>query len=201
MLPQSFYARPTVEVARDLIGKELRHVTEDGVAGGRIVETEAYLPNDPACHAHRGRTPRNAVMFGEPGVAYVYFNYGCHWLFNVVTGEEGVGTAVLIRALEPTVGIDLMRRRRKGSGRRSPRREDLTSGPGKLTQALAIDAMHYGQPLWRGALTIRNGDGDVPSVTVSERIGIRVGTRFPLRFTLTGSPFVSRGTGWGRRTR
>ena len=141
-LPQCFYARSTEDVAADLLGAVLVHATPDGAAAGRIVETEAYLPNDPACHAYGGKTLRNSIMFGEAGRAYTYFSYGCHWLFNVVTGDVGVASAVLIRALEPITGLEAMRQRR---GTRAA--TALTSGPGKLSQALAIDGSHYGQPV------------------------------------------------------
>lgn len=189
-LREEFYRRPTVEVARDLLGQELVHVTPEGVVGGFIVETEAYLPDDPGCHAYRGKTPRNEAMFRSGGRAYVYFTYGCHYCLNVVTEEEGVGCAVLIRALEPTRGIEVMRQRR---GRHSLR--ELTSGPGRLTKALGIGLEHNGLSLLEGKLTIRTSvaSGEFSSVTISRRVGLSRGERFPLRFFITGSPFVSRG--------
>jgi len=187
VLAHSFFARSAVVVARDLLGVELRHESPDGVTAGRIVETEAYMETDPACHAYRGRTARNAVLFGEAGRAYVYFSYGVHWLFNVVTGAPGEGCGVLIRALEPTEGAPLMRARR---GQRSPR--ELTSGPGKLTQALALNGSHNGVPLCAGALLIVAGGHPPAPVTVSRRVGISKGTELPLRLYLTGNPHVSR---------
>jgi DNA-3-methyladenine glycosylase len=189
-LRPEFYRRPTVEVARDLLGHELAHITSDGTLSGIIVETEAYLQDDAACHASRGRTRRNEVMFGFGGRAYVYFTYGCHYCLNAVTEDEGVGCAVLIRAVEPTRGIEAMRRRR---GRRSIL--ELTSGPGRLTNAFGIGLEQNGVSLSEGALTIRRSarhDTRPASVTVSTRIGISQGQRFPLRFQITGNPFVSR---------
>ncbi|MDA1193382.1 MAG: DNA-3-methyladenine glycosylase, partial [Candidatus Poribacteria bacterium] len=181
-----FYARSAVVVARDLLGKELSHVTDEGETAGLIVETEAYLPDDPACHGYRGETHRTRAMFGEPGRAYIHFNYGVHWMCNVVAGKAGVGTGVLIRALEPTRGIDLMTTRRKGSGSRSHRVEQLTSGPGKLTQAMGIDNDCYSLPFWGGVLTIRDAGVIPESITVSRRIGISKGKTSPLRFHVTG---------------
>ena len=142
-LPRGFYDRDTRVVARALLGCVLAH---DHTAG-RIIETEAYLADDPASHSHNGKTARNSSMFGPPGHAYVYFTYGMHHCVNVVTRREGTGEAVLIRALEPLDGIELMKRRRKGA-------DHLCSGPAKLTQALAITRAHDGADLTRGALRI-----------------------------------------------
>ena len=134
-LPARFYNRPTELVARDLLGAVLHCATADGVTVGRVVETEAYLgPDDPACHAMAGLTPRTAHLFGPPGMSYVYFIYGMYWCFNAVTRERGHGAAVLVRAVHPTGGIALMRRRRA----HVRRDRDLTNGPGKLCLAICI---------------------------------------------------------------
>ena len=189
-LRTEFYRRPTVEVARGLLGQELAHITSDGTLSGIIVETEAYLQDDPACHAFRGRTRRNDVMFGSAGRAYVYFTYGCHYCVNVVTEDESVGCAVLIRAVEPTRGIEAMKRRRQRE-----RLLDLTSGPGRLTNIFGIGSEHNGASLLDGPLTIRSPSDSASvhvSITVSMRIGISRGERYPLRFHITGNPFVSR---------
>jgi DNA-3-methyladenine glycosylase len=181
----SFYERPVVEVARDLIGCVVRH---DGSAGV-IVEAEAYHDSEPACHAFVGLTQRTAVLFGPPGRAYVYRSYGIHALLNAVCEPEGVGAAVLIRALEPAEGIELMRRRRG-----LERLQDLCSGPGKLTQALGIGLEHNGVDLARGPVVI-----DPPprawrgvEVAIDRRIGITKAVELPWRFTAAGSRFVSR---------
>lgn len=173
-------------MARDLIGCRLVH---DGV-GGIIVETEAYNRNDPACHAYNGITDRNRVMFGPPGRAYIYFTYGMHHLFNIICEEEGQPAAVLVRALEPTEGIEAMRRRR------APVRDmgQLTNGPGKLAQALALDLSHYGRPVYRGDLKVfeRPPDWRRPEIVATPRIGIRVGTKRKWRYCAKDSRFLSR---------
>jgi DNA-3-methyladenine glycosylase len=189
-LPPAFYDRPTEDVARDLLGAVLEHRTPDGTVRGRIVETEAYLgPHDPACHAAAGLTARTRTLHGPPGTAYVYFIYGMHWCFNAVTREEGHGSAVLIRALEPLSGLDLMRRRRGVT-----RDADLTSGPARLCDALGLTRDQDGAPLDRGPLRILRGievpDEDIVS---GPRIGIRKAAEWPLRFWLRGNGFVSRG--------
>ncbi len=195
-LPRSFYRRPTVEVARDLLGKVLRHATPAGAAAGRIVEVEAYLcEEDPASHAFRGPTPRSRIMFEEGGRAYVSFSYGMHCCMNVVCHPRGAAGAVLLRALEPFgEGIDLMRRRR---GREAE--ADLCSGPGKLTQALGITLAENGADLVRSALTIVAEDGrlagrppDALAIEASPRIGISRAQDRPLRFFVPGHPCVSR---------
>ena len=190
-LSASFYDRPTELVARDLLGAVLEHTSPEGVASGRIVETEAYLgPHDPACHAVVGRTDRTWHLHGPPGIAYVYFIYGAHWCFNAVTREEGHGSAVLVRALEPVGGIDLMRRRRA----KVRRVVDLTNGPGKLCQALGITGALDGARLDRGALRILVGE-PLPDadVDVTARVGITKAADWPLRWVVRGNPYVSLG--------
>jgi DNA-3-methyladenine glycosylase len=182
-LPSSFYDRPVVEVAQDLLGCVVRH----GETAGRIVETEAYHHSEPACHAYVGLTPRTRVLFGPPGRAYVYRSYGIHALLNAVCEPEGEGTAVLIRALEPVDGIDLMRARRG-----LERERDLCSGPGKLTEALGIDLDLNDTPL-DGPISIEPRATDVqPPVAACERIGISRAVELPWRFCAVGSPHLSR---------
>ena len=202
-LPASFYDRPTELVARELLGAILEHSSADGVTSGRIVETEAYLgPDDPACHAVVGRTERTWHLHGPPGVAYVYFIYGVHWCFNAVTREEGHGSAVLVRAVEPVRGVELMRQRRG----RIRRDLDLTNGPGKLCQALGIDGRLDGARLDRGPLRMLGGapvsDADVD---VTARVGITKAADWPLRWVIRGNSYVSLGrpgpANSGRRSR
>jgi DNA-3-methyladenine glycosylase len=188
ILPQSFFARPTVQVAKDLLGQILVHQTPQGTTAGRIVEVEAYLPKkDPGCHAARGKTPRNTVMFGPAGHAYVYFCYGNHYLFNVVTEKNGVPGAVLFRALEPLKGLDLMGKRR---GRKKPTDRSLTNGPGKLVQALGITRAHNRSPVWKKPLYIEKS-GRNAAIGATTRIGITEGSRLPLRFYLKESSYLS----------
>jgi DNA-3-methyladenine glycosylase len=189
-LPRDFYSRPTEVVARDLLGCVLECHTDEGVASGRIVETEAYLgEHDLACHAAAGRTRRTEPLYGPPGTAYVYFIYGVHWCFNAVTRETGLPSAVLIRALEPITGVELMRERRPAARRD----QDLTNGPGKLCAALGIDVRHNGLPLKRPPVLIREGarvrDGEV---VITPRIGIRESADWPLRWLIADNPYVSR---------
>lgn len=163
---------PTLELLPQILGKVLVHDHPDGTASGIIVEAEAYIgQDDPACHASRGLTTRTAPMFGPPGRAYVYLNYGLHNLINVVTEAEGLPAALLIRALQPLEGIDLMRRRR---GPVADAR--LCDGPGKLTQALGITLDHNRTDLSRGLLRLEDRGYTVEDVTYTPRIGIRVGT-------------------------
>lgn len=183
MLSRSFFARSVHEVAPELIGVTL---LVDGV-GGRIVEVEAYDPTDPASHGYRGRTPRNAAMFGPPGHAYVYRSYGIHWCLNLVCAGEGVPEAALIRALEPTAGIEVQQRRRGTEVLRA-----LCSGPGKLCQALAITREHDGLPLDRPPFRLEPR-GETPEIVTGPRIGITRGTDLNWRYLEAGSRYVSRG--------
>jgi DNA-3-methyladenine glycosylase len=188
-LSKSFYDRETELVARDLLGAVLECHTPDGVASGRIVETEAYLgEHDLACHAAAGRTARTAPLYGPPGIAYVYFIYGMYWCFNAVTRAEHEPSAVLIRALEPVDGLDLMRRRRPSARREA----DLTNGPGKLCLALGIDGRLNWKPLQGPPLLIRAGK-TIPDrdVVVTSRIGITQSMDWPLRWYVRGNPYVS----------
>lgn len=175
-LPRSFYARRTVEVARDLLGKIIRH----GPAAARIVETEAYLgADDAAAHSARGLTPRTRVIFGPPGHAYVYLIYGMHHCLNIVAEAEGVAGCVLIRAVEPIDGV---------AGIALP-----SNGPGKLTRALGITLKHYGVDLTRGPITLHDPTDQEPfEIGISPRIGISQAADLPLRFYIRGNSFVSR---------
>lgn len=183
VLGAAFYDRPVLEVARDLVGCVLEH---DGVAG-RIVETEAYHHTEAACHAYVGLTSRTSTLFGPPGVAYVYRSYGIHALVNAVCEAQDVGAAVLIRALEPLHGVELMRVRR---GDRADR--ELCSGPGKLTEALGIGLHHNATSLSGGPVLIRERADDVPALVAGPRIGITKAVELPWRFAVAGSPWVSR---------
>ena len=181
-LARDFFARSVHEVAPDLVGVTL---LVDGV-GGPIVEVEAYDQEDPASHAFRGRTPRNAVMFGPPGHAYVYRSYGIHWCLNFVCAPPGRAEAVLIRALEPVAGIDVMRARRGVLAERA-----LCSGPGKLCQALGIDGAHDGLPLDEPPFLLLER-AERPEIATGPRIGITRGVEHAWRYGLRGSPFLSR---------
>jgi len=180
ILRRSFYAQPTVEVARALLGKILVHSegsSKDNRAG-RIVETEAYLgTTDPAAHSYRGVTPRTKVLFGPPGHAYVYFIYGMYYCLNVATEKEGTGGGVLIRAIEPLLNVT-----------------EPGNGPGRLTRAMGITLAHNGADLTRGPITIRETKQSGSfAIGVSARIGIREAADWPLRFFVSGNPHVSRG--------
>jgi DNA-3-methyladenine glycosylase len=190
-LPRSFFARDTPTVARELLGKVLVSRAGDTVTGGRIVETEAYLgAGDPGSHAAtKGMTRRNAVMYGPPGVAYVYFTYGNHHMINLVTEAEGTAGAVLIRALEPLTGVEeMLRRRAPAHG------ADLANGPGKLAAALGIDLTDNGTALGAGRLTVCDAP-PVPdtAVRVTGRVGLSDGHELELRYHLAGDPHVSKG--------
>jgi DNA-3-methyladenine glycosylase len=196
ILARDFYARPTLDVARDLLGKVLRHSTPEGVASGRIVEVEAYIgESDPACHAAPGPTSRNQPLYGPPGIAYVYLNYGLHYLVNAVTEAKGSPAAVLIRALEPLDGLSLMRVRRAQAkwrlGKPAPADHALCRGPGNLTTALGITLAQNTQPLTRGTLVIEDRGDRVTRVVWGPRVGIRVGTDRPWRALVADSPAVS----------
>jgi DNA-3-methyladenine glycosylase len=194
-LPREFYARPTLDVARDLIGKVLVHDTPAGLTSGVIVETEAYIgETDPACHAAPGPTKRNAPLYGPPGVAYVYLNYGIHYLVNAVTEPDGWPAAVLIRALEPLQGEALMRRRRtRGTGRRAKDLETaaLCRGPGNLTRALGLSLLQNLRDLTLADVRIEDAGLPARAIATSPRIGITVGADRPWRFYAVGSAAVS----------
>ena len=181
-LTREFFARNVHEVAPDLIGVTL---LVDGV-GGVVVEAEAYDGEDPASHGFRGRTARNVSMFGPAGHAYVYRSYGIHWCVNFVCGGDGEPEAVLLRALEPTHGLEEMRARRGVDALRA-----LCSGPGKLCQALAITREHDGLPLDRAPFELRDRD-TVPEIVTGPRIGITQATELSWRYCLAGSPYLSR---------
>lgn len=202
VLMPEFFARPSDEVAPDLIGKIL---WRSGVGGGRLTEVEAYLPqNDPACHAARGRTPRNAAMFGPPGCVYVYLSYGVHVLLNLVCDQESLGSAVLIRSFEP-VGetAQLLKNRatrgqsvepienappsRPSDGRR------LSCGPGRVGQALGLHLGMNGLPLGEASGLYTIDDGAVPEIARTARVGISQGDHLPLRFYMTGNAYVTHG--------
>ncbi|WP_461373048.1 DNA-3-methyladenine glycosylase [Candidatus Aquicultor sp.] len=189
-LPVRFYERAADTVAVDLLGRLLVRETPQGPMAAKIVEVEAYFgEGDPASHACRGMTPRNAIMFGRAGRAYVYLNYGVHYLLNVVTGEEGRAGAVLLRAVEPLSGIELMMHNRPVK-----KMIDLTNGPGKLTKALKVDINDNGTDMvnQRGGLFITGGMTQDISIHKSPRIGISAGTDMLLRFSIQGNPYVSR---------
>jgi len=185
ILKRAFYARPTSEVARDLLGKVLVH----GPTAGIIVETEAYPGGDDrASHSSRGLTDRTRVIFGPPGHAYVYFIYGMYECLNIVAEPEGTPGCVLLRALEPVAGLDLIRQRRPAARKT----EDLAAGPGKLTLAMAITRAHYDADLTRGSLVVREpAENRAIEVAVTPRIGITHCAERPLRFLIRGNRFVS----------
>ena len=189
ILPAAFFRADTITIAKNLLGKLLVHKTAQGTLAGRIVETEAYLNDDPACHAHGGKkTGRTAVMFGPPGTSYIYLVYGMHYCFNVVTREAGVGEAVLIRALEPVLGVELMQ-----ANRNTKEIKNLCSGPGKLVSALGMGKSLNGVDLNKPPLYLaKGGTKKNESIVMTTRIGISKGKTLPLRFYLEGNPFVSK---------
>ena len=197
-LPRVFYARPTLVVSPDLLGKVLVHRSRSGLTSGIIVEVEAYVgESDPACHAAPGPTKRNAPLYGPPGHAYVYLNYGVHPLMNAVTEPELSPAAVLIRALEPLEGVPLMRRRRMRSRTVRQRKPSaipdhaLCRGPGNVTHAMGITLKHTGVDLLGDTLYIEDRGHHVEKITAGPRIGISVATERPWRFWVEGSRSVS----------
>jgi DNA-3-methyladenine glycosylase len=181
-LTRKFFDRSVHDVAPELIGATLM---VDG-AGGVVVEVEAYHHTDPAAHSFRGQTPRNAIMFGPAGFAYVYRSYGIHWCLNFVCEEAGSASAILIRAIEPTVGLAAMRRRRG-----LPEARDLCSGPGKLCEALGVTIRHNGLPLDRPPFELRARPAE-PEIVTGHRIGITKAVDYPWRYGLKGSRFLSK---------
>ena len=179
-LSAGFYARPTLVVAREILGATLVHETPEGLVAGRIVEVEAYIgESDPGCHAAAGPTPRNQPLYEAPGRAYVYLNYGVHCLLNVVTEAPGRPAAVLLRAVEPLAGVALMRRRRTRDGQPPPADLALCRGPGNLARAFGIDLTHNRVPLDTGALRVLAGANPAPHVQWTRRIGLsRGGDRY-----------------------
>ncbi len=185
-LGADFYDRPVLEVAEDLIGCVVTH----GECAGVIVESEAYHDSEPACHAFNGLTPRTQTLFGDPGRAYIYISYGVHVMLNAVSESQGIGAAVLIRALEPVSGVELMAQRR---GAPAASLRALCSGPGKLTQALGITLADDGCDLAAGPVVIsgRPSRFSDPEVQRDRRIGITKAVELPWRFSLAGSRYLS----------
>jgi len=177
----------TIALARHLIGVTLAHELPEGLVTARIVETEAYLPDDPASHSYRGQTKRNAPMFGERGHAYVYLNYGMYWLFNISSETTGIGAGVLVRAVEPLSGLDVMSVRRPGKSG-----VDLTNGPGKLTKAMGIGPDHSSLDLCvGGTLRLEKPVRGTGAIGVSTRIGLTKAADHPLRFYERGNAWLS----------
>lgn len=191
-LPRSFYDRPTLDVARDLLGKVLVHERRGVRTSGAVVEVEAYIgESDPACHAAPGPTRRNVPMYGEPGHAYVYLNYGIHWMMNIVTEGKGSPAAVLIRALAPIDGLETMRRRRGAVAAD----HELCRGPGNLTKAMRITLAENFADLLGPRLYLDDRGLELGSIEWGPRIGINVGTEHPWRAWVSGHPAVSRAPG------
>jgi DNA-3-methyladenine glycosylase len=191
-LPVRFYARPVARVARDLLGRWLVHDSAAGRCVGRIVETEAYDESDPASHSYAGPTTRNQAMFGPGGHAYVYRSYGVHWCVNVSVGQSGKGSAVLIRALEPVEGHDLMRKRRLATAKVC-RDRDLARGPGRVCQAMGIGRGHNGEALVDGPLRIVSPSNfRKPDAMATTRVGISKGVETLWRFKVIDNSYVSR---------
>lgn len=191
-LPRSFYLRPTLTVAKDLLGKLFVRRVRNKFIIGKVVEVEAYCEGDPASHSYRGKTKRNSVMFWEGGHLYVYFTYGMHFCANVVTEQEGIGEAVLIRSVEPIEGIEIMKKNRGLKANETVERT-LTNGPAKLCKAFGITRKHNGVDLLNDEIFLAEGK-KIPtrSVGTSTRIGIKKGTEKTWRFYLKESPFVTK---------
>jgi DNA-3-methyladenine glycosylase len=183
-LQRMFFARAAPLVAHDLVGKLLVSA-EDGLVA-RLVEVEAYLQDDPACHAYGRRTPRLEPLYGPPGHAYVYFTYGMHWCLNISTGIDGVAEGCLLRAAEPLLGLPVMRARRGGTQDRN-----LLRGPARLAQAFGVDGADSGRDLCAGGLLYVADDGCRPAVASGPRVGVSVAADLPWRFVAVGSPWVS----------
>ena len=195
VLPRKFYIRPVITVAKDLLGKVLIKKEGKNILAGRIVEVEAYDGNiDEAAHSFKGKTKRNEVMFNEGGFFYVYFTYGAHYCCNIVTGKKDHGSAVLIRAIEPLEGIDLMIENRFGRELKSEKEIfNLTSGPGKVCKAFGFDNVHSGTDLIKGDIFLISAPKVKKNkVGISKRIGISKSMELPWRFFETGNPFLSR---------
>ncbi|HEY7125415.1 MAG TPA: DNA-3-methyladenine glycosylase [Ktedonobacterales bacterium] len=189
-LTQPFYEQPTLELARALLGKTLLHASPAGLSGGVIVEVEAYIcAIDPAAHGYLKMTPRTRVMYGPPGRAYIYFTYGMHWALNISSEPDGTGAAVLLRAIQPTVGLDLIRQRR---GEAMPLR-DLSRGPGRICAALGLGKDENGLSFMGETLWLEDEPALPPDAVIatSTRIGITKATELPWRFYLAGNPYVS----------
>ncbi len=188
VLSREFYERPTLDVARDLLGKVFVRRIDNISLKGRIVEVEAYIgEDDPACHARFGQTNRNRVMYGRGGVAYIYFIYGMYDMLNYVTEPEGNAAAVLIRGIEPVEGIETMMQLRNCDNI-----ANLTNGPGKICQAFSLDTSHSGTDLTGGEMLVTEGDDSGFEIATSSRIGIKNGTDRQWRFYIKGNAFVSR---------
>jgi len=188
-LPLKFFNRETEQVAKDLIGCYLVNKTPEGKIIGKIVETEAYLQDDPSSHSFNGLTKRNSPMFSHPGTIYIYFTYGMHHCFNIATRKKGIGEAVLIRALEPIKGIELMKKRRN-----TDKVKSLCNGPAKLVQSLAISPNLNNTQINSSSLKILKPKNNKLRIKTSKRIGISRGSELPLRFCIENNEFVSKTT-------
>ena len=186
MLPQTFFTTNADQLAPELLGCTLVHDTPEGLTEGLIVETEAYSQEDAASHSYKGETARTRAMFGPAGHAYIYFTYGMHYCFNVVSGQKGHGQGVLIRALQPITGIELMKKRRG-------KENDLCNGPSKLVQAMGITKADYGKPLFgNDELFIKRENSPKIDIQKGPRIGITQAKDAPLRFWIKDNTYVSK---------